>query len=146
MLQKTALITGITGQDGAYLAEYLLKKKEELAGAAFNLEYQGFYENNYFAVPKPHQRHYGSYALTYAMIEHARTIGATNYSFGRSTSNSGVHQFKKQWATTDMPLYWIKTPNQTINLRSQKWLNKLWKTLPIPLRKPLDPYISKWIY
>ena len=26
MLQKTALITGITGQDGAYLAEYLIKK------------------------------------------------------------------------------------------------------------------------
>ena len=26
MSQKTALITGITGQDGAYLAEYLLKK------------------------------------------------------------------------------------------------------------------------
>ena len=24
--QKTALITGITGQDGAYLAEFLLKK------------------------------------------------------------------------------------------------------------------------
>src|SRR5690606_24886323 len=26
MAQKTALITGITGQDGAYLAEYLIKK------------------------------------------------------------------------------------------------------------------------
>lgn len=25
-MSKTALITGITGQDGAYLAEYLLKK------------------------------------------------------------------------------------------------------------------------
>lgn len=26
MTQKTALITGITGQDGAYLAEFLIKK------------------------------------------------------------------------------------------------------------------------
>ena len=26
MLQKVALITGVTGQDGAYLSEYLLKK------------------------------------------------------------------------------------------------------------------------
>ncbi|MBW6502198.1 MAG: GDP-mannose 4,6-dehydratase, partial [Bacteroidales bacterium] len=25
-MAKTALITGVTGQDGAYLAEYLLKK------------------------------------------------------------------------------------------------------------------------
>ena len=29
MSDKVALITGITGQDGAYLAEYLLKKKAE---------------------------------------------------------------------------------------------------------------------
>jgi GDPmannose 4,6-dehydratase len=26
MQQKTALITGVTGQDGAYLSEFLLKK------------------------------------------------------------------------------------------------------------------------
>ena len=32
MLQKTALITGITGQDGAYLAEYLLKKRYKVHG------------------------------------------------------------------------------------------------------------------
>jgi GDP-D-mannose dehydratase len=29
---KIALITGITGQDGAYLAEYLLKKGYEVHG------------------------------------------------------------------------------------------------------------------
>ena len=27
MKRKVALITGVTGQDGAYLAEFLLKKK-----------------------------------------------------------------------------------------------------------------------
>lgn len=31
-MQKTALITGITGQDGAYLAEFLLKKGYEVHG------------------------------------------------------------------------------------------------------------------
>src|SRR6266446_10159438 len=30
--QKTALITGITGQDGAYLAEFLLEKGYEVHG------------------------------------------------------------------------------------------------------------------
>jgi len=30
--QKTALITGITGQDGAYLAEYLLMKGYKVHG------------------------------------------------------------------------------------------------------------------
>ncbi len=32
MAQKTALITGITGQDGAYLAEYLIKKGYKVHG------------------------------------------------------------------------------------------------------------------
>ena len=31
-MTKKALITGITGQDGAYLAEYLLKKGYEVHG------------------------------------------------------------------------------------------------------------------
>ena len=32
MLNKTALITGITGQDGAYLAQLLLKKGYRIIG------------------------------------------------------------------------------------------------------------------
>ncbi len=32
MARKTALITGVTGQDGAYLAELLLKKGYEVHG------------------------------------------------------------------------------------------------------------------
>ena len=31
-MKKTALITGITGQDGSYLAELLLKKKYKVHG------------------------------------------------------------------------------------------------------------------
>ena len=32
MLQKIALITGVTGQDGAYLSEYLIKKGYQVHG------------------------------------------------------------------------------------------------------------------
>ena len=31
-MKKVALITGITGQDGSYLAEFLLKKKYKVHG------------------------------------------------------------------------------------------------------------------
>ena len=43
MVKKKALITGITGQDGSYLAEFLLKKGYEVSGIVrktSNLEYQ----------------------------------------------------------------------------------------------------------
>jgi len=36
MAKKTALITGITGQDGSYLAEFLLKKDYEVARTFMN--------------------------------------------------------------------------------------------------------------
>ena len=35
---KTALITGITGQDGSFLAEFLLEKGYEVHGILFNHE------------------------------------------------------------------------------------------------------------
>ena len=35
-MKKVALITGITGQDGSYLAEFLIKKK--------NIKYMGLLE------------------------------------------------------------------------------------------------------
>ena len=31
-MRKVALITGVTGQDGSYLAEYLIKKKYKVHG------------------------------------------------------------------------------------------------------------------
>ncbi|MBM2837102.1 MAG: gmd, partial [candidate division NC10 bacterium] len=34
MTQRRALITGITGQDGSYLAEFLLKKVYHVVGMA----------------------------------------------------------------------------------------------------------------
>ena len=37
MRKKIALITGITGQDGSYLAELLLKKKYKVHGLIRNL-------------------------------------------------------------------------------------------------------------
>ncbi len=56
MLNKVALITGITGQDGSYLAEFLLEKGYEVHGikrrtSSFNTErvdhiYQDAHENN----------------------------------------------------------------------------------------------------
>jgi len=132
--------------EGGFCGIFLLKKREELAGAAFTLEYQGFFENCWLAVLKPCQHEYGSYSLMNGMINHARLMGATTFSFGRSTRNSGVHRFKQQWATHDLPLLWLKNPPDNINLRKHTILNKIWKTLPFSLRKPLDAYLAKWIY
>jgi GDPmannose 4,6-dehydratase len=70
---KVALITGITGQDGAYLAEFLLKKDYEVHGikrrsSSFNTDridhlYQDPHENN-----RKFHLHYGDLADSLSLV------------------------------------------------------------------------------
>ena len=47
---KRALITGITGQDGAYLAEFLLKKNYEVFGTYRRLSTPNFWRLSYLEI------------------------------------------------------------------------------------------------
>ncbi|MEY4768405.1 MAG: hypothetical protein RL637_1044, partial [Pseudomonadota bacterium] len=64
LLMKTALITGITGQDGSYLAEFLLEKGYEVHGikrrcSSFNTErIDGIYQDPHVENPRLYL-HYG---------------------------------------------------------------------------------------
>ena len=49
---KTALITGITGQDGAYLAEFLLKKGYTVYGTYRRVSSPNFWRLNYLGIYK----------------------------------------------------------------------------------------------
>lgn len=130
----------------AYSGIFLIKYNNKTIGAAFNLAYEGFYENGWFATLKPYQKYYPSYLLHHEMITHAISLGCSTYSFGRSTTGGGVHQFKKQWGTTDIPLQWISFPKTIVNLRHQNWIKILWKRMPYPLGNHFGNYIAKWIY
>lgn len=125
---------------------FILRYHGRVVGGAFNLVHQGFYENGWFATLHSVQSLYASYVLHYAMISHAISLRCHTYSFGRSTTGGGVHRFKTQWGTTDVPLLWSHYPAQKINLRRHKWLHKIWKFLPWVLRKRLGSYLAKWVY
>lgn len=47
---KTAIITGITGQDGAYLAQLLTKKKYTVIGLTRSYNVQSLYRLNYLGI------------------------------------------------------------------------------------------------
>lgn len=125
---------------------FLLYRNHLVVGGAFNLAYQGFYENGWFATLHRHQRAYASYVLHHAMIAHAVSLKCQTYSFGRSTTGGGVHRFKQQWGTTDIPLLWVRYPEQKISLRKQQWMLQAWKRMPWLIRKYLGGQIAKWIY
>ena len=136
----------LTHYTGGFCGIFLLKKNRKTVGAALNLEYHGFYENYYVAVSKPFQQEYGSYALFECMIEHAWQLKCQIFSFGRSINGSGVHQFKRQWDTFDVPLTWLRSDTQIINPRKHRWLLDIWKNIPYFMKRPVDHYIAKWIY
>jgi GDPmannose 4,6-dehydratase len=50
MTRKTALITGVTGQDGSYLADFLLKKNYKVFGAFRRLSTPNFWRLHYLDI------------------------------------------------------------------------------------------------
>ena len=73
-MSKVALITGVTGQDGSYLAELLLEKGYEVHGikrraSSFNTErVDHIYQDPHAANPKFHL-HYGDLTDTSTELE-----------------------------------------------------------------------------
>lgn len=81
------------------------------------------------------------------MIQRAQQLGAEVYSFGRSTPQSGVHQFKRQWGTIDIPLAWYENGGLIAeNPHRLRPLGKLLKYLPFPLVALLGNWAFKRIY
>lgn len=115
-------------------------------GAAFCLTYSGFVENTWFSTLSGFNKLYTPYVLHWKMIEDAIEGGGDMYSFGRSTSGSGVHNFKKQWQAQEKPLYFSASFQNKYNLKNQKWLTKIWKVLPAAFVNRVGPFVAKRIY
>lgn len=78
-MQKTAIITGITGQDGAYLAELLLNKSYKVYGTYRRTSSVNFWRIEELGIEKNPNLHLVEYDLTdlSASIRLLQTTGAT---------------------------------------------------------------------
>jgi lipid II:glycine glycyltransferase (peptidoglycan interpeptide bridge formation enzyme) len=130
------------GEAGIWIASF----DEKPVGAAFMLEYQGFYEACWVSTLNEYNRLYTSYGLYWEMIRFAVEQEGRNFSFGRSSTGSGVHRFKKQWGGEDLTLYWNYSHPQKRNVRKLTFLPKLWKLLPYRLAKIIGPLIAGKFY
>lgn len=125
---------------------YLVQKNDTIMGGAITLFYNDFAENTWFATLRKYQPLYASYLLHASMIEDARHYGCKIYSFGRSTRGSGVHRFKQQWGTSEVPLLWLRFPERGKSLKDFPFLLDLWKHVPLWMARPINRYISQWVY
>lgn len=124
---------------------FFLYKENTIIGTSLSLSYNYYYENQIFIILKKYRSFYASYLLHEAMIKEAIYLKSKYYSFGRSTSNSGVHIYKKQWNSKDLQLYWNYSVPQEKNIREYHYLAKIWKLIPFFITNILGPVIAKRI-
>lgn len=137
------VLTNYTNGEALLWCAYLNNKP---AGAAFMLEYKGFYEACWFSTLHEFNYLYTSYGLYWAMIRFAVENKGLKFSFGRSSKDSGVHKYKQQWGSIDLPLVWNYSHPQGKNIRSFTFLTKLWKLLPYRLARFLGPFVAGRFY
>ena len=89
-------------------------------------------------------------AMYFALMRHARGLGATRFDFGRSKTGTGAAAFKKNWGFEPRPLaYHRRTADGAaaleVNPLDPKYARKIaaWKRLPLPLANLIGPFIAR---
>lgn len=85
--------------------------------------------------------------LYWECLVYAIGRGSRVFDFGRSTINSGTHQFKLQWGGCSRQLYWCyplaaSGPAPSDQGRFVARARALWSRLPLPIANRLGPLIS----
>ncbi len=137
------IVTHYTGGEAEIFCAYFNRK---VVGAGILLTHRDFAENTWFATLRSMDKYYISSLLHWEMIHYSIRQKCRFYSFGRSTCNSGVHRFKQQWHTQDIPLYWNYSHSPKLNIRKVQMLKTLWKLLPLPIARFIGPFFAKRIY
>jgi FemAB-related protein (PEP-CTERM system-associated) len=88
--------------------------------------------------------------MYFELMRHARARGCTHFDFGRSKTNSGAHDFKRNWGFEPAPLsYGVYTApgghardaDPTSATHSRRI--DLWKKLPLPVANLIGPWIAR---
>ena len=125
---------------------FCVYKEKAPVGASFLMSYMDFFENTWFSTLQNHNQSFPAQLLHYEMISFSISEGGHTYSFGRSTSGSGVHEFKRRWGTEETIIYWNYDKPVKMNLRKLEFLSTIWKLLPLSLANVLGPIVSGRIY
>ncbi len=136
----------VHGYQGGQLYGIVLYRNQQAVAGAINLGYGNFVENNWFASDWALRSNYISYQLNWLLIQEAITQHFGIYSFGRSTQDSGVHRYKKQWNTYDVPLVWSYTGPAGSNPRRIPDLSGIWKRMPDLVTNFAGPILARRLY
>ncbi len=119
---------------------------QKAVGASILLTFLDYAENPWFATINDYNHLYVSYALHHQMISESIKAGCRIYSFGRSTRDSSVHHYKKQWGTSDESLF-VNSTNDDLRIGNRSvFLLNLVKLIPDSLARRMDMQVSRHIF
>ena len=146
VLRKQLFTNILEGYTNGCARVFCVYKENKPVAASFLMSYSGFFENTWFSTLKNYNHLFPAQLLHYEMIKFSISNSGLTYSFGRSTSGSGVHEFKRRWRTEETIIYWNYDKPVSLDLRKAEFMPKLWKLLPLPLANILGPIAAKRIY
>ncbi len=116
-----------------------------IGGATLHNMDNSLFSNSFFATVGEYNHYYTSYILHYSMICYAKEKNGRRYSFGRSTRDTSVHNYKKHWKAKEYNLYWSYSKKHK-NIRTRKIFYTIWKKLPYSLSSFFGPLLSRYVY
>ncbi len=125
---------------------FCVYKENKPLGGAFVMSYMGFFENTWFSTLPEFNKLFPAQLLHVEMIRFAIQRQGHTYSFGRSSSGSGVHEFKRRWKTEETTIFWNYDKPLKLDLRKAEFLTRLWRLLPLPFANWFGPIVGKGIY
>ena len=146
VLPKRLFANILNGYANGFSRIFCVYKAKTPVGSSFLMSYMGFFENTWFSTLQNYNQFFPAQLLHHEMISFSIIQGGHTYSFGRSTSGSGVHEFKRRWGTEETIIYWNYDKPLKMNLRKFEFLSKIWKLLPLPVANVLGPLVAGRVY
>jgi hypothetical protein len=125
---------------------FLVKFNGKVIGGAVVLSYNNFVEVCWLSTLSEYNYLYTSILLYWEMIKYCIAKEKKYFSFGRSTKNSSLVHFKRQWNPIEKQLYFSYSEQQEFSLKKLAFLSKIWKLLPLKIANFIGPKIADKLY
>ena len=125
---------------------FLVKLDKKVVGGAVVLSYHKFVEDCWLSTLSEYNKLYTSVLLYWEMIKDSINKEKRYFSFGRSSQNSSLLRFKRQWRPIERQLFFSYSEEKKIGLKQMNFLTSLWKFLPLRAANFIGPKIADKLY
>ncbi len=140
----------VTSQLREFLALILIRYDHRVIAAGLAFEFKGSMGLPWSGANLQARPLYGTNALYWSAIRLGIERGCHTFDFGRSTVDSGIFEFKRQWGPKAVQPYWSTlylTPNAAAprSRKSLQTISKIWRYMPIRVARSVGPGLRRGI-